>query len=243
MPMFGSMPLGCQPPELTSSGRWSSPSSSTSSQWWRKGEGAGSGSIPLNKLVVAPGAAAVVLRLVPSALCCRGGGKSRYGIARLGFTSWCRALPDLSFRRRRCRPRIWRRASDVELEADDGDPEHSRRWFLEELRRQDGWPASSDDPSIFRPNGGQLLSSRPRSHRGGSAASRLESAVCNSRDLAGPSGSPPAPVMIHPSGSSFGPDRVFLFCFGVLFVRFRDLFVISSFLGVLFVRCAAHRFD
>eukprot|EP00494_Astrolonche_serrata_P032104 UN32373 len=44
------MPLGFLPPVLASSCRWLPSLSSSSSPWWRKGGGAGSGEIPLNKL-------------------------------------------------------------------------------------------------------------------------------------------------------------------------------------------------
>ncbi|XBI90377.1 hypothetical protein VPH35_028014 [Triticum aestivum] len=47
---FGAMPLGFLPPVLASSCRWLPFLSSSSSPWWRKGGGAGSGEIPLNKL-------------------------------------------------------------------------------------------------------------------------------------------------------------------------------------------------
>nr|AWK27964.1 freezing-induced protein 2 [Leymus chinensis] len=234
MPCLGSMPLGFQPPELASSSRWTLPSSSTSSPWWRKREGAGSAGIPPNKLAAVPRVEADLV-LFPLSLRSRGDGGEQGVRIHHGFVPWRCASPDPSFRRRLYRPLIWRRTSGVDLEMDDGDHELNRRWFQRSHGAHGGWPVSSHDPSHLRAEwrpSSFLLACVPN---GRQFCTKMESAASYCGGLAGPSGPSPAPAKIASMAKQFGPDCVFHFMFGVLFVRSRVWSVIFSFFRVLCV--------
>lgn len=124
---------------------------------------------------------------------------------------------------------IEERASGVE--AIDGDPKHNQQWIQRSYGARDGWPAFSDEllnlqvewrPILFLP----------------ALMPRREAVLLEVESVVQPQRSRWTKWFVPGAGDDWIHQRavctrsLFPFLFGVLSVRFRDLVVISSFLGV-----------
>lgn len=242
----GVMPLMCCLPLLPCSKRWPPVWSFCPPPWWRRWEDDGSGISSSNKHAGAPDRDTQVISFLSS--CCHGGGEGGGGRSLRGFVFWCATPSDERFWRGGSLPRIWWRTSSSpalvavtvvvellrwihwKLDDADGVREHRRRWIWRSAGAHAGrWPASSDEPlyplAEWR-HSSFLPASMPK---GRQYYFWIESMAWCHGDLGGPSGHVPGTGEMN----SFGPDGNLVSMFEVLFVSFRDLFVISCLCWVL----------
>jgi len=197
--------------------------------WWEPDAVGGDSSVtPLNKLA---GSLVLALDLLSSWFFSshRGGGEKGTGRASSSGRRTGLVRP--------CCPRIWEFVPYVQMEADIGDPELTRRWFRRNYGARAGWPVPSTTRRIFGPNGGQVsfLPALMPEWEAVLPQPGFCGAICGGH--AGPSGPSPAPAVILSCEEQQGPDCVSSLLFRVLFVRFGDRVVIFCFSRVLFVRC------
>ena len=147
-----------------------------------------------------------------------------------------------SFRRGWCRSLIERRASGVNLEADDGDPEHNQQWIQRSYSALHGWPAFSNDLLNLQAEWRLVLFLQ------GLMPTR-EAVLLEVESVVQPQRSRRTKWFVPGAGDDWifwravWTRSLFPSSFEVLFISIRDLPVIFSFFGVLFVRCAAHCFE